>query len=90
MLKDITIGQYFPGKSVVHRLDPRIKIIITIAFIVMLFVADSFYGIGIGVVFVLGSFLLSGIPFKMMLKSIKPLLPHLLYSAFLYRSQFAI
>ncbi len=83
MLKDITIGQYFPGKSVVHRLDPRIKIIITIAFIVMLFVADSFYGIGIGVVFVLGSFLLSGIPFKMMLKSIKPLLPILIFTGLL-------
>ncbi len=83
MLKDITIGQFFPGKSVVHRLDPRIKIIITIAFIVMLFVADSFYGLGVGVVFVLGSFLLSAIPFKMMLKSIKPLIPILIFTGLL-------
>ena len=37
MLKDITIGQFFPGDSAVHRLDPRVKIVLTVAFIVLLF-----------------------------------------------------
>lgn len=83
MLKDITIGQFFPGKSVVHKLDSRIKIILTIAFIVMLFMADSFYGLGVGMVFVLGAFLLSKIPFKMMLKSLKPLIPILIFTGIL-------
>lgn len=83
MLKDITIGQFFPGNSVVHRLDSRVKIIITIAFIVMLFLPNSFYGLGIGMVFVLGAFLLSRIPFKMMLKSLKPLIPILLFTGIL-------
>ena len=40
MLKDITIGQFFPGDSAVHRLDPRVKIVLTVAFIVLLFLAE--------------------------------------------------
>ena len=83
LLKDITIGQYFPGKSIIHRLDPRIKIILIVAFIVMLFIADTFFGLGVGMVFVLGAFLLSGIPFKMMLKSLKPLMPLLIFTGLL-------
>ena len=53
MLKDITIGQYFPGNSAVHRLDPRFKIIITGVFIGMLFSADGFLGLAVGAVFLL-------------------------------------
>lgn len=83
MLKDITIGQFFPGKSIVHRLDSRIKIILTIVFIVMLFMADSFYGLGVGIIYVLGAFLLSKIPFKMMFKSLKPLVPILIFTGIL-------
>ena len=50
MLKDITIGQYFPGNSVIHRMDPRMKIVLSIAYIVMLFMAKGFSGIAVGVV----------------------------------------
>ncbi len=42
MLKDITLGQYFPGNSIVHRLDPRMKIILTVIYIVALFCAKSY------------------------------------------------
>lgn len=83
MLKDITIGQYFPGNSVIHRLDPRFKIIITAIFIVMLFSADNFVGLAVGVVFLLISFLLSQIPFKLMLKSLKPIVPIILFTTVL-------
>ena len=41
MLKDITLGQYFPGSSPLHRLDPRTKIILTVVYIVGVFLADS-------------------------------------------------
>ena len=41
MLKDITLGQYFPGKSVIHRLDPRTKLVMLVVYIVALFLADS-------------------------------------------------
>lgn len=83
MLKDITIGQYFPGKSVIHRLDPRFKITITAVFIVMLFSAKNFIGLAAGVVFLLVSFLLSEIPFKLMLKSLKPIIPIILFTTVL-------
>lgn len=83
MLKDITIGQYFPGKSVVHKLDPRYKIILTGIFIAMLFVAKSFSGLGLSVVFILMAFLLSEIPFKLMLKSLKPIIPILIFTGVL-------
>ncbi len=41
MIKDITIGQFFPGNSVIHKLDPRIKLILTFVYIVIVFVADN-------------------------------------------------
>ena len=44
MLRDITLGQYFPGKSWIHKLDPRIKIIATLLFIIELFIVDNFIG----------------------------------------------
>ena len=83
MLKDITIGQYFPGKSVIHRLDPRFKIIITAIFIVMLFSAKNFLGLAAGIIFLLLSFFLSQIPFKLMLKSLKPIIPIILFTTVL-------
>ena len=46
MLKDITLGQFFPGFSPVHRLDPRIKLILTVAYVVMLFLANNLVEIG--------------------------------------------
>ena len=50
MLKDITLGQYFPGKTVVHRLDPRTKLILVIVYIVALFSANGIvsYGLMVG------------------------------------------
>lgn len=74
MLKDITIGQYFPGDTIVHRLDPRIKIIIISLFIGSLFFINSF----IPYLFILGFILavvkISKIPLKFIIKGIKPLL----------------
>ena len=74
MLKDITIGQYFPGSSPIHRMDSRVKLVLTIAFIVMLFMAGNVYALSVGVIFTLVSFLISDIPFKMILKSLRPIL----------------
>ena len=49
MLKDITIGQYYPGNSFVHRLDPRFKIIITLLYITMLFMGSHLYSMVFGI-----------------------------------------
>lgn len=83
MIKDITIGQYFPGKSAIHRLDPRIKILLTALYIVMLFLPNGFLGLALGAIYLIIAFLLSGIPVKMMLKSIKPILPIIIFTGLL-------
>lgn len=83
MLKDITIGQFFPGNSVIHRLDPRFKLVITMIFIVMLFIGKSPIGLVIGGLYTLIAIALSKIKFNLFVKSIKPILPFLLITAVL-------
>ena len=83
MLKDITIGQYFPGHSVVHRMDPRMKLILTIFYIVILFVVSNPFGFIPSVLFLAGAYAASRIPLKMIAKSIKPILPIILFTSIL-------
>ena len=83
MLKDITLGQFFPGFSPVHRLDPRIKLILTVAYVVMLFLANNLVGLAFGILFFLGAYFLARIPLKMMLKGLKPVLPIILFTSVL-------
>ena len=83
MLKDITLGQYFPGESVIHRLDARFKIILTTLFIVMLFVTQKALRLAVGGVFCLFAIALSRIPAKMFVKSIKPIVPILIFTSLL-------
>lgn len=81
MLKDITIGQYFPGSSIIHRLDPRFKIVMTVIYILMLFTGSRLSCLIVGAVYTVIAVLLSKIPLKMFMKSVKPLLPFLLITA---------
>lgn len=83
MLKDITIGQYFPGSSIVHRLDARFKIVITLIFIVMIFAADSFWSVVTGIVFLVMTYLLTALSPSLIFKSLKPVVPVLLVTAVL-------
>lgn len=83
LLKDITIGQFFPADSLIHKLDPRFKIIMTLLFIIMLFTGHSLTGLAIGGLYTVIEILLSKIKFKMFVKSIKPIMPFLLVTAFL-------
>lgn len=73
MLKDITIGQFFPGDTIVHKLDPRVKILITFVFIISLFFINKFYPYIFILGFILTAIKLSEIPFKYVLKGLKPL-----------------
>lgn len=74
MIKDITIGQYFPFNSVIHRLDPRTKLLFTIIFIVMVFASTNFISLFF-CAFVGGTVIaLSKIPVKTVLKGLKPIL----------------
>ncbi len=83
MIRDITIGQYFPGKSPIHRMDPRAKIIFTLIYIIALFIAETLWGVLVGGVFALLAFLISKIPLKMILRSLKPIVPIVLLTAVL-------
>ncbi len=73
MLNDITLGQYYPVDSPVHRLDPRIKLIATVIFIVDVFLAHSFLGYAVLLGFLFLAARLARVPFKMLLKGIRPL-----------------
>lgn len=83
MLKDITIGQFFPGNSILHKMDSRFKILLDIVYVVMLFMADNFVSLGIAGLFIIFAYAVSQIKFKMILKSLKPILPLILFTAIL-------
>ena len=83
MLRDITIGQHFPGNSALHTMDPRLKLLLTIAYIIMLFVGSNFVGLAISVLFLVLLYAVAKIPFRMIAKSIKPILPIILFTAVL-------
>ncbi len=83
MLKDITIGQYFPGKSVLHRLDPRMKILLTVGYIIMLFSVSNPLGLCVGILFLVFAYAISGIPPRMITKSLKPVIPIIIFTTVL-------
>lgn len=83
MLKDITMGQYFPGNSVVHRLDPRTKIIMVIVYIAALFTAKSYVSYAVMAAFLIISVKISTIKFKMLFKGLKPLIIVIAFTAVL-------
>ena len=83
MLKDITLGQYFPGNSPIHRLDPRTKLIGLVGYIVALFVAKSWISYGIMLVFLLVLIRVSAIPPKSIVKGMKPLVMILVFTGVL-------
>lgn len=81
MIKDITFGQYFEGNSVVHRLDPRTKMLLLILVIVFLFVSSNPWAFLLSVAFTLAVVLFSRVPFRMFFKNIKAILPILIFTA---------
>ena len=83
MLRDITIGQHFPGNSLVHKFDPRLKLVLTIAYIILLFAASNPLGLALSILFLVGMYAVAKIPFKLILKSLKPILPIVVFTAVL-------
>ena len=74
MLKDITLGQYFPGSSLVHRLDPRTKILCIIIYIAAVFCVDTYIGYGVVALFTAFCICSSKIPFRFVVKGVKPIM----------------
>lgn len=83
MLKDITLGQYFPGNSLIHRLDPRTKLIMLVVYIVALFMASGFVSYLLMFAFLAAVIKISTIPVKSILKGMKPLVMILIFTGVL-------
>lgn len=80
MLKNVTFGQFFPGDSFLHRLDPRTKLILTFALIVIVFISHGFTGFGVILAFVVFTALSSKISLKFLIRGIRPILFILLFT----------
>ena len=74
MIRDITLGQFYPGDSVIHRLDARVKIIATLLFIVELFIVDNFIGFVLAAAALGAVILLSKVPFSYIVRGLKPII----------------
>lgn len=74
MLKDITLGQYFPGESFIHRLDPRSKLLMVVVYITVIFLIRNFAGYVVLAAFTLLFVLVSRVPVKFIAKGVKPIL----------------
>ena len=83
MVKDITIGQYFPGQSVIHRLDPRMKLVLTLFFIIFIFFCHNFWSLGLMVLALGVTVALSRISIRTILRGIKPVVIIILFTAVL-------
>lgn len=81
MLKDVTFGQYYPGNSLLHRTDPRIKLIILVEYLVLVLVAKSELAALLSLAFTVFLIAFSGVRFKTLIKSAKPLIFVLVFTA---------
>ena len=83
MLKDITLGQYFPGNSFIHKLDPRTKLIVLVVYIVALFMAVNWVSYALMAAFLVACIKISTIPAKSFIRGMKPLLMILIFTGVL-------
>ena len=83
MIRDMTIGQYYPSSGILHRLDPRIKVIELVGFIALIFCTFNFYALGVVALAVFVTMLLSRVPIKLYLKSMKAIIIVILITALL-------
>lgn len=83
MIRDITIGQYYRADSILHRLDPRVKIVGTLLYIISLFTFSDFMGYAVAIAFFAGMVLLSEVPFSYIVRGLKPIFFMLIFTAVL-------
>ena len=81
MLNGITIGQYFPGDSLLHRLDPRVKLVLTFAYIIAVFIPRNWPGLLLAVAFLFLSVSLSRLPLRLIWKSVRPIIPLVIFTS---------
>lgn len=83
MLKDITLGQYFPGNSHLHRIDAMVKLILSVTYLIIVFLINNFYGYGLLAIFTFSVIKISTVPIKFVLKGIRPLIIFIAFTAVL-------
>lgn len=83
MLNDVTFGQYYPTQSFVHRMDPRAKIVLVIAYIVAIFLANNFFGLAAVTLFLIVAVAFSRVPVGSVLRSVKMILFIIIFTAIL-------
>ena len=83
MLKDITLGQYFPGNSLIHKMDPRTKLLFLVVYIVALFLASGWIAYGVMFAFLAIIIAISRIPLKSIVSGMKPLILILVFTGLL-------
>lgn len=83
MIRDITLGQYYPADSVLHRLDPRVKLAGTLLYVISLFLFQSFTGYIVATVFLVSMIIISHVPFRFMIRGMKAVMILLLFTAVL-------
>lgn len=82
MLKDITLGQYFPGNSFLHKLDPRMKLLLTLLYVIALFLVPNFWGFAVIGALMLLIMAFSGISLKVVFRGLRPLMFIIVFTAF--------
>ncbi|MBD5132633.1 MAG: energy-coupling factor transporter transmembrane protein EcfT [Clostridiales bacterium] len=82
-MRDVTIGQYYPSNSIVHRADPRFKLVILVLYLVTVFFCESFFSFGFMTLFVLITIIMSRVPFLKVLKGLKMILALLIITTLL-------
>lgn len=80
MIRDITIGQYYPADSILHKLDPRVKLIGTLAYIISLFMINNYYGYILAAIFLFGIIKLSKVPLNFIVRGLKAVVAILLFT----------
>ncbi|MEA4988216.1 MAG: energy-coupling factor transporter transmembrane component T [Anaerovorax sp.] len=80
MIRDITLGQYYPGSSWIHKLDPRVKIISTFVFLISLFLVRDFWGFGIAGIFLAVCIAISRVPLSFIVRGLKPIFLIILFT----------
>ena len=83
MLKDITLGQFFPGDTLAHKLDPRTKLLVTVLYVVALFTAKSFIAYGLLILTLIVAVRISHVGAKALFKGLKPVLFIIAFTALL-------
>ena len=80
MIRDITLGQYFPAGSIIHSLDARTKILGTLLFVIELFVVDSFFGFAVLATFLAAIIAASKVPVKFIFRGLTPVFAIILFT----------